>query len=158
MLAVLQRERGAPHDLRERALVLAGHVLELADRAAAGKGYAMARETLDTGRAWAKFQAICRAQGGLREPPRARFTHACLAGDAGVVTAVDNRRIALAAKLAGAPAAAAAGVTMDVRVGDQVQRGQPLFHLHAQARGELAYARLYVEGQQGLVTLEAADC
>lgn len=156
VLAVLQRGPGAPADLRERSLLLAGHALELADRAPVGGGYAMAREALDSGRAWTKFQAICRAQGGLREPPRAQFSQPVVSDAAGVVTAVDNRRIALAAKLAGAPAAPAAGVTMEVRLGDRVVRGQPLFHLHAQTSGELDYAQAYVAGQQGLVTLAEA--
>lgn len=153
VLAVLQSQAMAPQDLRERALLLAGHVLEMADRSSMGQGYAMARDALDSGRAWAKFQAICSAQGGMREPPRATHTYAFEADAGGVVTAIDNRRIALAAKLAGAPAAAAAGVTMEVRIGDRVQHGQPLFRLHAQAPGELQYAKAYVAGQPELVTL-----
>lgn len=156
VLAVLQGSAEAPADLRERALLLAGHVLELADRAAPGQGHAIAREALDSGRAFAKFQAICRAQGGLREPPRAAYTRACVSETGGVVSGMDNRRIALAAKLAGAPAAPAAGVRMDVRLGDRVERGQPVFHLHAQTQGELAYAQAYVAGQQGLVSVEPA--
>jgi thymidine phosphorylase len=153
LLAILQRSAGAPADLRERALLLAGHVLELADLAGPGQGLALARETLDSGRAWTKFQAICAAQGGLREPPRAAHTEPSLATASGVVTAVDNRRIAMAAKLAGAPAAAAAGVTMAVRIGDRVGAGQPLFHLHAQTPGELEYAQAYVASQPGMVTI-----
>jgi thymidine phosphorylase len=156
VLAVLQGSADAPADLRERALLLAGDVLELAERAGAGNGYAMARDALDSGRAWAKFQAICHAQGGLREPPAAAFTRAVTTESAGIVTALDNRRIAMAAKLAGAPAAKAAGVTMAVRLGARIERGQPLFHLHAQTLGELEYAQAYVAAQEGLVTLEEA--
>ncbi|MBE7366018.1 thymidine phosphorylase family protein [Ramlibacter pallidus] len=153
VLAVLQRLPAAPADLRARALLLAGHVLEIAGLAADGQGSAMARDALDSGRAWVKFQAICRAQGGMREPPRALYTADCVARAAGVVTGVDNRRIAMAAKLAGAPAARAAGVTMEVKLGQRVERGQPLFRLHAQSAGELAYAEAYVAGQQDLVTI-----
>ena len=156
VLAVLQRQPAAPPDLRERALALAGHVLELGGVAAAGGGLAMARETLDSGRAWTKFQAICRAQGGLREPPRAPHAWSCVAAQAGVVSGIDNRRIAMAAKLAGAPAAAAAGVTMEARLGERVERGQPLFRLHAQSRGELAYAQAYVAGQPDLVNVSVS--
>jgi thymidine phosphorylase len=156
VLAVLQGSADAPADLRERALLLAGDLLELAERAGAGNGYAMARDALDSGRAWAKFQAICHAQGGLREPPAAAFTRAVTTESAGIVTALDNRRIAMAAKLVGAPAAKAAGVTMAVRLGARIERGQPLFHLHAQTLGELEYAQAYVAAQEGLVTLEEA--
>lgn len=154
VLAVLQRLPTAPPDLRERALVLAGHVLEIGGVAPAGQGGAMARETLDSGRAWTKFQAICRAQGGLRQPPRARHAFPCIASAGGVVGGIDNRRIALAAKLAGAPAAPAAGVTMEVRLGQRVERGQPLFRLHAETPGELAYARDYVAAQPDLISID----
>lgn len=153
VLAVLQRQASAPADLRERALHLAGHVLEIGGVAAPGAGHALARATLDSGRAWTKFQAICHAQGGLREPPRAAYTAACLAGASGVVQAVDNRRIAMAAKLAGAPAAPAAGVHMEARLGERVESGQPLFWLHAQSLGELAYAQAWVAGQEDIVTI-----
>nr|WP_255324857.1 hypothetical protein [Rhodanobacter sp. OR444] len=47
------------------------------------------------------------------------------------------------AKLAGAPVSAAAGLETAWRVGDLVARGQPLFTVHAQSRGELAYALEY---------------
>ncbi|HEX5574542.1 MAG TPA: thymidine phosphorylase family protein, partial [Gemmatimonadales bacterium] len=68
-LAVLQGNPEAPRDLRERSLLLAGHILEFSGTVSAGGGQALAREILGDGRAWAKFQAICRAQGGMREPP-----------------------------------------------------------------------------------------
>jgi thymidine phosphorylase len=70
-----------------------------------------------------------------------------------VVVAIDNRRIAMAAKLAGAPGAPAAGIHMAVRVGDRVARGEPLFELHARTAGELDYACAYVASQPGLVTI-----
>ena len=40
--------------------------------------------------------------------------------------AIDNRRIARLAKLAGAPDDKAAGVDLHVAIGDQVARGQPV--------------------------------
>lgn len=153
VLAVLRGHAAAPQDLRERALRLAGDVLEMAAKAPAGGGYALAKETLDSGRAYAKFEAICRAQGGLREPPRAPYTRPCTAASAGVVGAIDNRRIAMAAKLAGAPGSPAAGLQMMVQLGDRVERGQVLFVLHAETPGELEYATAYVDSQQGVVTM-----
>lgn len=48
-------------------------------------------------------------------------------------TAIDNRPDATAAPLAGE--SAAAGATMDVKLGDRVERGQPLFRLDGQRRG-----------------------
>jgi thymidine phosphorylase len=154
VLAVLQRHADAPRDLRERSLMLAGAVLELAGRAAKGHGLALAERTLDSGQALAKFTAICEAQGGMREPPRAPFQEALPAQAAGRVGAIDNRRLARAAKLAGAPQDAAAGAVIHVRLGDTVAVGQPLFTLHAQAPGELAYALNYVRAQAPIVAID----
>jgi thymidine phosphorylase len=54
----------APQDLRNKSLSLAGAVLELTGKVPEGEGIARATETLDSGRAWKKFLAICKAQGG----------------------------------------------------------------------------------------------
>ena len=154
VMAVLQRRADAPQDLRERALVLAGAVLEMAGRALAGTGHGLAMRTLDSGQALNKFIAICEAQGGMREPPRAPFQQAVAAHCDGRVGAIDNRRLARAAKLAGAPQDAAAGAMIHVRLGDRVAAGQPLFTLHAQAPGELAYALAYVDAQSPIVEID----
>jgi thymidine phosphorylase len=154
VLAVLQGN--GPLDLRERALRLAGAVLELAGAAAGGHGPSMARTALDDGRAWRKFQAICEAQGGMREPPRSSISHVFAARASGTVAGFDNRRLARLAKLAGAPTAPAAGLELQVRVGDRVAAGQPLFIVHAEAPGELAYALDYLAKQQDIVLLEPA--
>lgn len=153
VMGVLQCQPDAAPDLRERSLRLAGELLEMGGRAGPGEGGALARQTLDSGLAWTKFQAICEAQGGLRTPPRAPCQQEVLATDAGCVAFIDNRRLATAAKLAGAPQAPAAGLVLHVRLGERVAKGQPLFTLHAQTPGELAYAAVYVADHPGLVAV-----
>jgi len=153
VVAVLRRDPDAPADLRERALHLAGHLLELAGTAPVGSGEGVARTILEDGRAWRKFEAICRAQGGLREPPVAPFTRPVSASRNGPVTAIDNRRLARVAKLAGAPLDAAAGLVLHVHLGDVVQAGQPLFTVHAEAAGELEYALAYARESGGVITV-----
>lgn len=154
VMAVLQRQPDAPQDLRDRSLVLAGLLLEMAGRAAPDCGLALATRTLDSGRALAKFLAICEAQGGLREPPRAPHRADVVASAGGRVGAIDNRRLARAAKLAGAPHDPAAGALIMVRLGDAVLPGQPLFALHAQSPGELAYALAYLDAQVPIVSVD----
>jgi thymidine phosphorylase len=151
VLAVFQREANAPADLRDRALYLAGHLLELGGRARPGEGLRLATEALDTGLAWDKFQAICEAQGGMRTPPRAEHLYRVVASFAGRVATMDNRRLAKVAKLAGAPKSPAAGIDLHVRLDDNVEAGQPLFTVHAQSRGELAYALNYVAAQRMII-------
>ncbi|WP_085997522.1 thymidine phosphorylase family protein [Novosphingobium pentaromativorans] len=157
VLAVLQNAGNAPDDLRQRAVTLAGAALEIGGKAEAGQGGALAMKTLTTGRAWDKFQAICKAQGGLRVPPKASQRYTISAKQAGRVTRIDNRKVSRLAKLAGAPASKAAGISMAVRLGDEVERGQPLLHVHAATRGELAYALDYAKRAGDLILLEAKD-
>lgn len=154
VMAVLHRRPDAPQDLRERSLTLAGRLLEMAGRAARGTGLALATRTLDSGAALAKFIAICEGQGGLREPPRASCTEVVAAASAGRVGAIDNRRLARAAKLAGAPHDPAAGAVIHVRLGDRVAVGQPLITLHSQAPGQLAYALAYVNSQAPIIAID----
>ncbi|WP_367184067.1 hypothetical protein [uncultured Azohydromonas sp.] len=135
----------APADLRDKSLLLAGALLEFCGRAPQGEGAAAAAQLLARGAAWLKFQAICEAQGGLRAPPRALLREPALARFEGVVTAIDSRRLARLAALAGAPNVAEAGLELHVKLGQRVAPGQPLLTLHAQARGELEYARQYLE-------------
>lgn len=100
-----------------------------------------------------KFIAICEAQGGFTEPGISPYTREILAARSGHVRAVDNRRLARIAKLAGAPASANAGVEYRLRIGDRVDAGEPLFHVHAQARGQLEYALEYVAAHADIITI-----
>jgi thymidine phosphorylase len=154
VLAVLQGDPDAPPDLRERGLLLAGHILEMAEIVPTGGGPALAREILEDGRAWGKFQAICQAQGGMRELPAAPFTRPFNASRAGRVVRIDNRRLARVAKLAGAPRDSSAGLVLHARVGNLVEAGQPLFTLHAEAKGELEYAMVYATSGGEIIAIE----
>jgi len=155
-LAVLRNETGAPADLRERAMLLAGRLLELGGRAPPGEGIALAGKTLADGSAWRKFQGICEAQGGMRAPPRASHTHVITSAREGRVALIDNRRLARIAKLAGAPKAPAAGVEVHAPHGTVLAAGQPLFTIHAQTPGELAYAVRYAASQPDVIAIENA--
>ena len=156
VLAVLRNEPHAPADLRTHALTVAAAVLELGDIASAGSSLAMATACLETGRAWQRFQAICAAQGGMRTPGKAAYQQVVPAAQPGRVSAIDNRRLSRVAKLAGAPAAPLAGLTLDAHLGEVVVAGQPRFTIHAQSPGELAYAMEYISRHPCIVYVEAS--
>jgi thymidine phosphorylase len=90
----------------------------------------------------------------MRQPPGARHTRPVLAPRAGVVACVDNRRLARVASLAGAPHDPAAGLDLHAPLGRTVAAGEPLFTLHADSPGELAYALAYVEARPDVVRVE----
>jgi thymidine phosphorylase len=154
VLAVLQQVENAPADLRDRACTLAGALLELGGRAEPGAGKALAESTIGDGRAWAKFQRICEAQGGMRVPPVARHRSPLLAPHAGMLRSIDNRRIARVAKLAGAPGSKAAGIEMHVTLGAAVEAGQPLCTVCSETTGELQYALDYARDVLAIFGIE----
>jgi thymidine phosphorylase len=147
VLAVLRNEAGAPADLAQRSLLLAGELLEFGGAAPAGGGQALAAQVLSSGRAWRKFEEICEAQGGVRALPQAPYRSEVPAPRSGTVVGIDNRRLARIAKLAGAPRSPCAGIDLHARNGDFVERGEALFTLHAASPGELAYALEYASAQ-----------
>jgi thymidine phosphorylase len=154
VLAVLRRTSDAPADLRDRALDLAGSLLELGGDVK-GTGRTRAAEALDSGRAERKFEAICSAQGGRRQPAMAPHRAPITATTEGIVRAVDNRMLASVAKLAGAPRDPAAGVDLHVRLGETVTRGMPLMTVHADAPGEIGYAVEYYKQHTRIFRIEA---
>lgn len=157
VIQVLQNHKDAPADLRDHALLLAGQVLEFSHNVPKNQGRALAEELLFSGKAWTKFQAICEAQGGLREIPQSCCQHDHLATKTGKVTQIDTKRIALLAKLAGAPQCKAAGVDLYVKLHHIVEKGQPLFTIHAQSPGELQYALSFLHDSNDIVRLEEME-
>lgn len=155
VLAVLQNNKDAPEDLRDRALLLAGKVLEFSPKVAPGTGRGIAEEILTSGKAWSKFQAICSAQGGLFEPDTAKYQQVITADKAGIIKVVNNRRLATIAKLAGAPKTKVAGVLLHTNVGDKVEVGQPLYTVHANSSGELEYALTTINLQNNIMQIES---
>lgn len=153
ILDVLRNDPDAPADLADRACLIAGALLELVAKAGSGAGKAMALEVLHSGAAYTKFEAICRAQGGFREPALAEHSRPILAPAPGQVTCIDSRRLARVAKLAGAPGDKTAGLDLHVRLGDRVKGGQPLYTLYTQTAGELAYAIDYVMANPDIIEL-----
>jgi thymidine phosphorylase len=155
VLAVLKGARTAPVDLKDRALAVAGAVLELDGKAVAGAGESAARAVLEDGRAWRKFQRICEGQGGQRTPPKAPLRRDWPAPSSGRLVHINNRKLAKVAKLAGAPNARAAGLEILVKLGDDIVARQPLATIHAQAPGELEYALDYVAANDDIFGIEA---
>jgi len=154
ILAVLRNEKNAPADLRERSLLLSGELLELAGYSANGKGYETASKVLLSGKAYKKFLAICKAQGGFTEPKFAKFQHHICSDVSGAVISIDNRRIARIAKLAGAPDHPSAGVKFYAPLGKVIKKQDILYTIFTETEGELEYALQYVAMEKNIITIK----
>ncbi|HET9062146.1 MAG TPA: thymidine phosphorylase, partial [Candidatus Binatia bacterium] len=53
------------------------------------------------------------------------------------------------------PKAPAAGLDLQVRLGQRVVRGEPLYTVHAETPGELEYALEFATGKSDVVTIES---
>jgi thymidine phosphorylase len=150
VMQVLQNDPDAPHDLRQKALRLAGRVLEFDPDVRGGFGFAIARDILDSGRALAKMNAIIKAQGEpTQEYPLGKLTHEVLAPRDGVVTAIDNLHMAHIARFAGAPMDKGAGVDLFKKLGDPVRKGEPLYRLYAEFPSDFKFALQLCEQHSG---------
>ena len=130
-----------PSDLEALSLRLANEMLRMA---AATKTKDLKR-LLSDGTALRKFAQLVEAQSGdprvvddLSRLPTAPVERPAAAGESGQVAAIDALEIALAAKSLGAgrdrkdaPIDLAVGIVLQKKVGDAVQRGEPVATIHA---------------------------
>lgn len=145
VVAVFENDPTAPQDLREKSLFIAGKLIEMAGKAPLNQGQKMARDILESGEAWRKFMAICKAQGKFKLPTHnAPYHFQVFSKKSGVVTQIDNRKLAKLAKLTGAPMHPHAGIWFNAPLGKKIQTGDLLMTLYSENQGELDYALDYL--------------
>lgn len=147
---------GGPADFREHCLHVAAHMLLIGRRSAdLASARRMAEEAIASGAAFEKFRLLVRAQGGdvayVDDPeklPRAKFVEVVTANRSGNISQVHARLVGEAAVALGAGRSRkddqidyAVGFVIHHKVGDFVERGQPLFTVHANDTRKQAEAR-----------------
>jgi len=147
---------GGPADVRALTLELAALMLELAGAEREPKrAMARAARALEDGSAWEKFLALVRAQGGdptsVERPdglPAAAVTVDVPAAAAGALRAVDTFGLgSLVVALGGGrrskdePIDPGVGIVVRRRIGERVERGEPLATLHLAADDSAAVER-----------------
>lgn len=141
VMAVLHRAPEAPRDLRDKSLLLAGHILEFDPSLRGGHGFERARELLDSGRALEAMERIIDGQGrNTAVYELGRLTRDVLAPGTGVVTGIHCYRLGRIARLAGAPMDKGAGIELFKKVGDRVERGEPLYRIYACVPADFKFA------------------
>lgn len=150
VMQVLHNEPDAPHDLRQKALRLAGRILEFDPDVRGGDGFNIARDILDSGRALIKMQAIIHAQGKIETDFKpGKFKHDVTTSSVGTIVAIDNLQMAKIARLAGAPLDKGAGVDLYQKIGDTVQKGDVLYSIYADFPTDFQFAKGIVEQNNG---------
>lgn len=150
VMQVLQNSPDAPDDLRQKSLRLAGRVIEFDPDVRGGKGYAIARDILDSGRALEMMNTIIKAQGAQSKKfELGKLTHDVLSPANGVVVDIDNLQMAHIARFAGAPMDKGAGVDLFKKLGDKVKKGEPLYRIHAEFSSDYNFAVELSEANSG---------
>ena len=131
VLKILQNAADAPIDLREKSLFLAGRVLEFDPQLRGGQGYAVAKEILESGRAFEAFQKIISAQGAKQMPELGQYVREVVAPYDGVVSAINNVTINKIGVYAGATQCLGSGLDLKKKTGDRVKAGEVLYTIYS---------------------------
>ena len=148
-------------DLLAVSLLLGGHMLVLAGRAATPEeGQALLRDALDSGRGLEKFKEMIAAQGGnpavcddVTLLPRPAVIRRVAVGRTGYVKDMDTMALGLAAQAMGAGRIRktdvldySVGFILPVRIGDRVERDTELCTLYARNEEDAARAEAAIRG------------
>lgn len=126
-------------DTRELSLQLSAYMLWMGGASKTVEdAYYLAQVALGSGRAYEKFEELCRIHSGrLKELPTPKNHHPVLAAETGYIASMNTEAIGVAGLQIKAGRAVTtdvieptAGIEFHYKVGDRVEKGQPLFTLH----------------------------
>lgn len=152
------RDNG-PADFLEHCLHVSAHMLVLGKRANdLTEGRAIAEKSIADGSAFEKFHVLVEAQGGdvsyvddTSRFPRAELVEVVESPRKGYLSQIQARTVGEAAVALGAgrarksdPIDHAVGFVIHHKVGDQVEKGEPLFTIYANDRAKLTEAQAAV--------------
>lgn len=156
-LRVLEQTEERPLDLEERALNLAGTLLDLCLEDAPkelqeqvkkdhGDGRAWAMHILSSGQAHEKMKEIIKAQDGDPKVTSetlklGKYSYQIIAKASGTIKKVHSKNATAIAKILGAPNDKKAGIYMEKKIGDQVKKGDILYTLYSQKENNLNEAK-----------------
>ena len=150
---------GGPEDFRQHCLHVAGNLILLGEGASTLKvAKQRATAALNDGSAFERFRQLVIAQGGdvsfVDDPakfPTAQFVEEIHSPRSGYLKWIDAKEIGEASVDLGAgrlkkgdPIDHAVGIVVHHKVGDKVQKGAPLFTLHANDKKKLDMAKKHV--------------
>ena len=152
-----------PDDLMQVTLALGAELLVLARVASSVEaGEKMLKDAVDDGRGLEKLREMVAAQGGNLDAPRERAdAYELTAESNGIITTIDAEQLGHAVidlgggrKKVGDSIDFAVGIEMKVRIGDRIERGQPLMNVFARKRlkhvDQLLQHAVHVEESSGL--------
>ena len=150
VLKVLNQTPDRPFVLEAKALRLAGKLLDLClfdkkKKATPGEGEELARSILASGKALAKMKEIIKIQGGnpdieVNHIKIGQFKYEAPSTHRGTITAFNNLNLTSVAKILGAPSDKQAGIYLERRLDEKVDKGDILCILYSSDKWRLTEA------------------
>ncbi len=151
VMAVLRNDPLAPEDLKEKSLMMAGILLEMAKCCTMGEGRKLAQEMLESGKALKKMNEIIGAQGRQKKPALGAHHYPVKSSRSGKIVEIDNEVIAKIARVAGAPDDKGAGLYLTKKIHDKVHKGELLYTVYAESEFKLGLAKEFLGKNNGYV-------
>ena len=149
-----------PKDFYEHCMVIASNMLVMGKKSVSLiDARKLAENTLLSGAAWNKFTQLVKAQNGdvscindIQKLPKAPIIAPMTSPESGYLTIVNAKTIGETAVLLGAGRAKksdtldlSVGILVHCKVGDHIEKDQPVFTIHANDRTKLEQAKLSLE-------------
>jgi putative thymidine phosphorylase len=155
-LRVLEQKEDRPLDLEEKALDLAGHLLNICLESSSkdlreqisnefGASRNWAQYILSSGHALTKMKEIIKTQGGnfaimSQQLKPGRYSHGIKGKKSAVIKKINSKNAILIAKILGAPIDKKSGIYFNVRIGDRIEPNDIIFTLYSEKEHNLKEA------------------
>jgi len=147
-LRVLQQKSNRPVDLEIRSINLAGNLLEICLKDSPkelqdfvkkfyGNCFGWATKILQSGLAFKKMQEIIQEQGGnpsidSEDLKPGRYSLRLKASKTGTIKKLNSKNITIIVKILGAPRQKGAGIFLDKKIGEVVEKGDTVITLYSE--------------------------
>ena len=155
VIKVLKR-KNSPKDLEEKSILLAGKLFELTGKAKKGKGGDLAREILESGKAFKKFQEVIKAQKGSlkifeKNYKKTKFFFNIKSKKNGKIKHLDNQLISKLARCSGCPEDKLAGIYIYKKKGGFVKKGDKIMTVYSLSEEKLSYAKRFYKKNKNII-------
>jgi len=155
MFDIINVLRGdGPEDLKEKSISLSASLLALCDYKTPKK---LARELLESGKAYEKFKEIVNAQNEANDFEKrieklklAKFSKTFIVNKDKIIRKIDNKKINLLCRVLGAPQTKTAGVFLYKKIG-RITKGEKLITLYSESEYKLRDAIKYFQEFEPIV-------
>jgi len=152
VIKILNPLEEGPKDLEKKSLFLAGEIFELTRKAKKGKGFGMAKEILDSGKAFKKFEEIIKTQKGkiIKLKP-AKYKKDIFSKRNCKFKGFNNKVIGSLARTAGCPLDKKSGVYLHVKKGDELKKKSKILTIYAESKPRLKEAIKFYKSKKPLL-------